>query len=47
MEIGEASIMSEQPRAKKTVDVLDSRMAYRDRGQHAPVLFLHGNPRAF
>jgi haloalkane dehalogenase len=36
--------MSEQALAKKTVDVLDSRMAYHRRGQGAPVLFLHGNP---
>jgi haloalkane dehalogenase len=36
--------MSEQALAKKTVDVLDSRMAYHERGQGAPVLFLHGNP---
>jgi haloalkane dehalogenase len=36
--------MSEQPLSKKTVDVLDSRMAYHERGEGAPVLFLHGNP---
>ena len=36
--------MSEQPLPKKTVDVLDSRMAYHERGEGAPVLFLHGNP---
>jgi haloalkane dehalogenase len=36
--------MSEQTLAKKTVDVLDSRMAYHEHGQGAPVLFLHGNP---
>jgi haloalkane dehalogenase len=36
--------MSEQALAKKTVNVLDSRMAYHERGQGAPVLFLHGNP---
>ena len=36
--------MTEQPLAKKTVDVLDSRMAYHERGEGAPVLFLHGNP---
>jgi haloalkane dehalogenase len=36
--------MSEQPLFKKTVDVLDSRMAYHERGEGAPVLFLHGNP---
>jgi haloalkane dehalogenase len=36
--------MSEQPLSKRTVDVLDSRMAYHERGEGAPVLFLHGNP---
>jgi haloalkane dehalogenase len=36
--------MTEQPLTKKTVDVLDSRMAYHERGEGAPVLFLHGNP---
>jgi haloalkane dehalogenase len=36
--------MTEQPLAKKAVDVLDSRMAYHERGEGAPVLFLHGNP---
>jgi haloalkane dehalogenase len=36
--------MTEQPLAKKTVDVLDSRMAYHERGEGAPVLLLHGNP---
>jgi len=36
--------MTEQPLAKKFVDVLDSRMAYHERGAGAPVLFLHGNP---
>jgi haloalkane dehalogenase len=36
--------MTEQPLAKKTVDVLDSRMAYHERGEGRPVLFLHGNP---
>jgi haloalkane dehalogenase len=36
--------MSEQPLAKKTVNVLDNRIAYHERGQGAPVLFLHGNP---
>jgi haloalkane dehalogenase len=38
------SQMTEQPLAKKTVDVLGSRMAYHERGAGAPVLFLHGNP---
>ena len=36
--------MTEQPLAKKAVDVLDSRMAYHEGGEGAPVLFLHGNP---
>jgi pimeloyl-ACP methyl ester carboxylesterase len=36
--------MTEQPLAKKTVDVLGSRMAYHARGEGTPVLFLHGNP---
>ena len=36
--------MTEQPLAKKTVDVLGRRMAYHERGEGAPVLFLHGNP---
>jgi haloalkane dehalogenase len=36
--------MTEQPLSKKTVDVLDGRMAYHERGEGAPVLFLHGNP---
>jgi haloalkane dehalogenase len=36
--------MSEQPLSKKTVQVLDSRMAYHERGAGAPILFLHGNP---
>ena len=36
--------MTEQPLSKKIVEVLDSRMAYHERGEGAPVLFLHGNP---
>ena len=36
--------MTEQPLAKKTVEVLGARMAYHERGEGAPVLFLHGNP---
>jgi haloalkane dehalogenase len=36
--------MSETPLAKKTVDVLGARMAYHERGEGAPVLFLYGNP---
>src|SRR6266550_3591597 len=35
---------TEQPLTKKTVDVLGSSMAYHERGEGAPVLFLHGNP---
>ena len=36
--------MTEPPLTKKTVDVLGARMAYHERGEGAPVLFLHGNP---
>jgi haloalkane dehalogenase len=36
--------MTEQPLTKKTVDVLGSRVAYHERGEGTPVLFLHGNP---
>lgn len=36
--------MTEQKLTKKTVDVLDARMAYHERGEGAAVLFLHGNP---
>ncbi|MGB8401801.1 haloalkane dehalogenase [Bradyrhizobium sp.] len=36
--------MTEQPLPKKTVDVLGAGMAYHERGEGAPVLFLHGNP---
>jgi haloalkane dehalogenase len=36
--------VTETPLAKKTVDVLGSSMAYHERGEGAPVLFLHGNP---
>ena len=36
--------MSEAPLAKKFVDVRGRRMAYHERGEGAPVLFLHGNP---
>ncbi|MGH6777301.1 MAG: haloalkane dehalogenase [Bradyrhizobium sp.] len=36
--------MSDQPLVKSTVDVLDARIAYHERGQGAPVLMLHGNP---
>jgi haloalkane dehalogenase len=36
--------MTEQPLTKKTIDVLDARIAYHERGEGVPVLFLHGNP---
>jgi haloalkane dehalogenase len=36
--------MTEQPLGKSYVDVLGARMAYHQRGEGAPVLFLHGNP---
>src|SRR3984957_4962811 len=36
--------MTETPLTKKAVDVLGFRMAYHQRGEGAPVLFLHGNP---
>lgn len=36
--------MTERPLIKKTIDVLGARMAYHERGEGAPVLFLHGNP---
>src|SRR3981081_4284674 len=36
--------MTEQPLTKKTVDVLDRRMAYHERGEGRPGLLLHGNP---
>jgi len=36
--------MTEQSLAKKTVEVLGRRMAYHERGEGAPILFLHGNP---
>ena len=36
--------MSEAPLAKKFVDVRGRRMAYHERGDGPPVLFLHGNP---
>ena len=36
--------MTEQPLRKKNVDVLGSKMAYHERGEGSPVLFLHGNP---
>jgi haloalkane dehalogenase len=36
--------MTAQPLSKNTIDVFGSPMAYHERGQGAPVLFLHGNP---
>jgi haloalkane dehalogenase len=36
--------MTETPLTKKTVDVLGAGMAYHERGEGTPVLFLHGNP---
>jgi haloalkane dehalogenase len=36
--------MSEHPLSRKNVDVLDSRMAWHERGEGGPILFLHGNP---
>jgi haloalkane dehalogenase len=36
--------MTDQPLSKKTVNVLDSHIAYHERGEGAPILFLHGNP---
>jgi haloalkane dehalogenase len=36
--------MTEQPLTKQTVDVLGQRIAYHERGEGAPILFLHGNP---
>ena len=36
--------MTEAPLSKKNIDILDSHMAYHERGQGAPIVFLHGNP---
>jgi haloalkane dehalogenase len=36
--------LTEAPLTKKSVDVLGASMAYHERGEGAPVLFLHGNP---
>ena len=36
--------MTEQRLTKKTIDILDARMAYHERGEGRPVVFLHGNP---
>jgi len=40
----EKEAMTEQPLTKKTITILDSHMAYHERGAGAPILFLHGNP---
>jgi haloalkane dehalogenase len=37
-------LVPEQPLSKNTATVLGRRMAYHERGEGAPVLFLHGNP---
>jgi haloalkane dehalogenase len=42
--VGGNTPMTEQPLAKKTVDVLGRRIAYHERGEGSPILFLHGNP---
>jgi haloalkane dehalogenase len=36
--------MTEMPLTKKTVQVMGRTMAYHERGEGAPILFLHGNP---
>src|SRR6195952_6033832 len=36
--------MTEQPLLKSFVEVQGRRIAYHERGEGAPVLFLHGNP---
>jgi haloalkane dehalogenase len=36
--------MTEQPLTKNTTTVLGRRLAYHERGEGRPVLFLHGNP---
>jgi len=36
--------MTETPLTKNTVDVLGVDMAYHERGEGAPIVFLHGNP---
>jgi haloalkane dehalogenase len=42
--MAESFEMTEQPLAKKTIDVLGASMAYHERGEGRPILFLHGNP---
>jgi haloalkane dehalogenase len=44
LRIIEMEAMTEQPLTKKTINILDSYMAYHERGAGAPILFLHGNP---
>ena len=36
--------MTDQPLVKKFVEVRGRRMAYHERGEGPPILFLHGNP---
>ena len=36
--------MSQTALPKKKVDVLGRQMAYHERGEGQPILFLHGNP---
>jgi haloalkane dehalogenase len=36
--------MTEKPLSKKGVTVLGRRIAYHERGEGSPILFLHGNP---
>lgn len=38
------SISAADPYERKTIDVLDSTMAYVDEGQGDPIVLLHGNP---
>lgn len=37
-------VMTDKPFPKKTVEVLGKRMAYVERGDGRPIVFLHGNP---
>src|SRR5690242_8269093 len=39
-----ALVYTERALSKMKVAILDSRMAYHERGVGKPVLFLHGNP---
>ena len=36
--------MTDQPLSKTFIDVRGQRMAYHERGEGPPILFLHGNP---